>query len=357
VNGEIENFVFNPSYGKLLLSKIKVGDQISVKVNVNVRTRKLYKELNATNKTLSWFINHDPITEIKIGNEWTPIDYSEIKNSKTASSAMEYKVFLDKKIVRKYYSDGVAKGVICENGLVGFNFWLSKFFPAELKETLDDSLSFIGYKIDRREGYQYPVEEVKEVYSLSQLNRQTARLKSYLYKQNHTCIGVKFETLDGKDLTLSFPSEKAVQVSKFIDADKNVKVYYGRDYNATRISLPELHGLVQGKDTLTINEFGFYGGADGKHEYIPIELEGKITSISKTSRGNIESIVVASEYYIELDAMMAQQFGFKLEKGKKIIIQGQERVKKIGEIYNKDYRIVSPKKVTFDGTTFSAYQP
>jgi hypothetical protein len=168
---------------------------------------------------------------------------------------------------------------------------------------------------------------------------------------------VKFETLNGKELKLSFPSEKASLIRKFLTADATVKVYFGSDYNIGKFNLPELHALVQGRDTLTIAEFGFYGAPDGNHEHIPIEFEGKITSISKTPKGTIESIVVASEFYIELNPMMAQQFGHKLEKGKKIIIEGQERVKKIGEIYNKNYRIVSPKSITFDGTTFSAYQP
>ena len=358
VNGEVENFVFNPAYGKLLLSKIKVGDQVSVKANINLRSRKLYKEMSATNKSLSWFINHDPIVEIKTGNEWTAINYPEIKSSKTNGSPVAYKVFLDKKIVGKYYSDGVAKGVVFENGLVGYNFWLNKYFPAELTEDSSDSVSFIGYRMKPQDGYQYPVEGVRQVYTFSKLNREAARMKSFLFKQNHTCIGVKFETTDGKELKLSFPSEKAIEIKEFLDVEQNVKVYFGRDYTTGRFNnLPELHALVQGKDTLTIDEFGFYGGADGKHEHTPVEFEGKITSLSKTPKGNIESIIVGSEFYIEFDAMMAQQFGHKLEKGKKIIIQGQERVKKIGEIYSKNYRIVLPKTVTFDGTTFSAYQP
>jgi hypothetical protein len=55
--------------------------------------------------------------------------------------------------------------------------------------------------------------------------------------------------------------------------------------------------------------------------------------------------------------MMAQQLGYLFKKGKPVVIAGKERIKKMGEIYNKNYRIITPEKILIDGKTFSVYIP
>ena len=156
---------------------------------------------------------------------------------------------------------------------------------------------------------------------------------------------------------VSFPSDKATVVRDFLKPDVDLKIYYGQYSDLDKNNLPELHAIIQEKDTLLINDFGFYGGPDGKHDHSDVEFEGKITQLSKSKKGNVQSLIVGGKVFMEIEAMMAQQFGHMLEKGKRITVQGKERVKKIGEIYSKDYRIVTPEKITIDGITFSAYNP
>jgi hypothetical protein len=88
-----------------------------------------------------------------------------------------------------------------------------------------------------------------------------------------------------------------------------------------------------------------------------MEAKGKITKIIRTTKGNVASIIIDSKYFVEVDAMMAQQLGLQLKKGKEIIIGGKERIKIAGEIYSKDYHIITPEKINIDGKIFSLYQP
>jgi hypothetical protein len=178
-----------------------------------------------------------------------------------------------------------------------------------------------------------------------------------LFKQNEVCIGVKFSTPSGNEIKLSFPSDKAEKVKKFLKPDSDLKIYHGRVYDLSKLDLPELQAVIQGKDTLYIDEFGFFGGADVEHDHKPVELSGKITRINKTGRGSIVSIIVAGKYYFEPDPGIAEQIGRLLQRGKEVIIQGKERIKKKGEIYKKEYTIVVPKKIVIDGKTFFSNQP
>jgi hypothetical protein len=88
-----------------------------------------------------------------------------------------------------------------------------------------------------------------------------------------------------------------------------------------------------------------------------VDIAGKITRINLTAKGNVSSLIINSEYYVEIDAMMAQQLALHFQKGKQISIQGKQRIKKVGEIYQRDYQIVVPERLTIDGKTFSVYIP
>ncbi|MBS1681981.1 MAG: hypothetical protein JST48_09730 [Bacteroidetes bacterium] len=354
VNGEIESFRFYPSYGKLFSQKIKPGDVVTVKAEVNPNWRTLYKNLDKTNKKFSWYIGTSNIVQIKIGSQWM-----EVKEPQHKKSLTNYKIFLDKKVVEKYNLMDVDKGVIFEHGLVGYNYWMVKLFADQTKKLKKgDLVSFYGYPMKYEEGYQYPIKDVSEVYSLIILKKEIAELQSFLFKQNHVCIGAKFKKPDGSEFIVSFPAEEAQRVHSFLKPNTELKVYYGREYPINlKYNMPELHAVIQDADTLLIEQFNFFGGADGDHQHADVELKGKITKINKTDRGNVMSVIVASEYYIEIDALMAQQLGTLFHKGKEIIVAGKERVKKIGEIYNKDYRIVTPEKIQIDGKLFQLYHP
>jgi hypothetical protein len=352
VQGESEIFAFHPHYGVYITDRIKLGDKISVRVNIHPRTKSMRKEMNEQSRLIKYLFFNDRIAEMKINNEWVALP--EIVIEKEAPTQ---KIVLDRKVVGDYIYRGVRIGLQFDNG-----FWACSPLPYEQFNTIKsvqpgDVVSFSGWKMGTSDGYKYHTSGIKEVYYFNPLTKETGRVFSYLYKQNSVCIGVKFKTDAGKELSVSFPSDDAKRVKEFLRPEKKVTVYYHNFKVEGQLHPPELQALIQGTDTLYINSFGFYGGADVKHDHKDITIEGKITKINSSDKGNLRSIIVASEYYIEIDAMMAQQLGFFFQKGKVVSIQGKERIRKEGEIYQKDYRIVVPEKVVVDGKTFSLFQP
>jgi hypothetical protein len=356
VDGREEPFVFNPIYGRLLFEKVKVGSRATVKASINAKGREMY---HTASPDLKGFIRNfiqDVIIEVTVGNEiykLKPLEsdyYERVEKERP-------RIFIDRKVLTFYSEGDFRKGILLQNGLVAFNKEIDRYYNPCANMEVGDSVSFVGYRLAGFEGGKYPVDGVKEVYTLGLLNRFTGRLKSFLFKQNEVCIGVKFSTPSGNEIKLSFPSDKAEKVKKFLKPDSDLKIYHGRVYDLSKLDLPELQAVIQGKDTLYIDEFGFFGGADVEHDHKPVELSGKITRINKTGRGSIVSIIVAGKYYFEPDPGIAEQIGRLLQRGKEVIIQGKERIKKKGEIYKKEYTIVVPKKIVIDGKTFFSNQP
>ena len=188
VSGSEEGFSFYPYYGTLIISKIKVGDEIKIKAEVNLHTKALRKELNERNKELSWYLYMNRVIEIKKGNEL--IVLPEIKTEKWSR---EYKTFLDKKVTGDYWEIGFRSGLVFEHGLVGYNYVaIRQFYPMESIKP-NDVVSFGGFRMGPNEGYVYPIDGVKEVYHFSELTKTSAKPYSYLFKQNFVCIGVKFK--------------------------------------------------------------------------------------------------------------------------------------------------------------------
>lgn len=352
VNGKSEGFAFSPQYGTFIYEKVKPGDRVTIKANVNLRMRQLRTEMHEKNKELSWFMFNDRITEIKIGNEWIALPEKE-----NGYSPAEVRVFLEKEVIGEYWKSGFRSGLIFESGLVAAYMGFNKYFDPMSDFKKGDRVSFNGYKMGRVEGYKYPIDGISEVYHFSPLTKISGKLYSYLFKQNSICIGAKFEISGRKQLSVSFPSDDAERIRQFLKTDSKVDIYYNNYKIEGQLHPPELHALVKPGDTLYINKFGFYGGADGKHDYKEVEVNGKITKINTSDKGNILSVIVASDYYVEIDAMMAQQLGYFFQKGKEVRIVGKERIRKEGEIYQKDYKIITPEKVVVDGKTFLLYNP
>ncbi len=352
VNGTKEGFSFYPNYGKLILEKFKIGDNITFKAKVNIRVRERLVEIRTTKNT-DWFLFLDEVLKIKIGNEWISLDNGDLGKMERSSP----KVFLEKEVKDIFLHDNHQVGLKLENGLIAYTEYFSFTFDKTPLVKKGDLVSFNGFKHSYAEGFVYPMEGVKEVYRASPLKKENGILHSFLFKQNFVCIGVKFKTNSGKELKLSFPSFRAIEAKAFLKPDVPLAIYYNAFETGRQNDLPELHAVIQNRDTLFINEMGFFGGADGQHDYVDMEVKGKITKLIRTAKGNIASIIIDSKYFIEVDAMMAQQLGMQLEKGKEIIVGGKERVKIVGEIYSKDYHIITPEKINIDGKTFSLYQP
>lgn len=353
VDGDRSGFMFNPEYGELLHQRLTPGDKITIRVRLDVRSREWRTKMEVSKRPLPWYMFMDVITEIKLGDQW--MDMPEWKGS---VERPEFGVFINKKVVDEYKFDGLSSALLFEGGIVA-TYLGSYLYPGAINTIkTGDRVSFGGRKMKPSEGFKYPVETVQGVYYFNRLNHHTGTLYSYLFKQNSVCIGVRFNLAGGKQLDVSFPSEEAMRVKEYLANHKDALQIYCSDYKPEGQLHPvELHALVSPGDTLFITNFGFYGGADGKHDYQPVDINGKITRVNLTPKGAVSSLIVNGDYYIEIDAMMAQQLTRYFQKGKPITIQGKQRIKKEGEIYQKNYNIVMPERLTIDGKTFSVYEP
>jgi hypothetical protein len=352
VNGNEEKFIFNPQYGKLIFDQVKVGDNISLKANVNIRDRDRAKQLTYSNsrRVLSWYFFRDEIKEIKVRDKI--IQLPEIKRE---DEQVQYRAFLDKNLAGEFIDNGYRTGLIFENGLVAYNRGLGYVSSDMEALKITDKVSFAGTKIPYQEGFKYPIEGVNEVYHYISLKNETGTVKAFLFKQNFTCIGAKFDLTNGNSLSVSFPSDQAAKIKEFLNPKEETKIYYHNYKVEGQLHPPELQALIQGTDTLYVGVFGFYGDADGKHEHTEIEFEGKIMRVNTTEKGTIISLIVGPDYYVEVEPLMAKQLMYQFKRGTELKIIGQERIKKKGEIYQKEYRIITPVKIIINGKEFSRF--
>lgn len=353
VDGKKIGFMVHPEYGQYLNQRIKLGDQITFRAQIDLRGREMKKKLETSKRPLPWFAFVDLVTDIKIDNKWI-----ELPEVKVDGSDLEFGVFIKRRVIGEYKQGGVNSAVIFEGGIVA-TYLGSYQYPGLINSLrVGDLVSFGGRKMPFREGYKYPIEPVEGVYYFSPLKEYSGELYSFLFKQNSVCIGVRFNLSGGKKLDVSFPSKDATRIKDFLNRNEEKLLIYTNDYKPEgQIHPTELHALISSRDTLFIKEFGFYGGADGNHEHDPVAITGKITRINVSPKGSVSSLIINSDYYVEIDAMMAQQLARYFQKGKQISIQGKQRIKKEGEIYQKSYHIVVPERLTVDGKTFSTYNP
>jgi hypothetical protein len=193
-------------YGKSVSSKIKVGDRISFKTIASLLMPKEMREFVSKNYPESIV---GPILEIKIGNEWIPTPTLRTDGGKTVNAANHY-VFLEQKILGDYYLDGLRRALIFENGRIAFA-WRSTPEQYPMKNTAPgDIISFAGYKSPVKEGYVFPIEGVKDVYSFALLTKIEAPISSFFHQEDFTRIG-----LVANQKRLSFPSEFARKVESF----------------------------------------------------------------------------------------------------------------------------------------------
>lgn len=351
VKGEPEFFIFPPTYGKMITERFLPGETITLKANVNLTIRGNRNKWLTKEKDIPFFLYRDEILAIKVEGGWLDIvKPSDIK------SKVESEVHINQTVLSTIQEDGYNKGIVFENGMVAYNPVAGRNYDPMKKIKEGDKISFLGQTFPREDGYVYPIDRVKKVFNYYGLMEGRGRLYSLLFKQNHVCIGARFKTKKGTFIDVSFPSFHAEEVQRFLNPEEEVKLYHG-EIIGSRMDLPELHAIIQGSDTLKILEFGFFGGADGKHEHKDVDVSGKITHVERTAKGNIASIIVKGEYYVEIDAMMAQQIGYVFRKGLIISIIGKQRIRIPGEIYKKEYKIVVPQKVVMDGKTFSLFEP
>jgi hypothetical protein len=336
VNNEVRFFRLDPVYGKFILSKIKEGQTIALKANVNITVQEGMKKMRESNSV--WMYRFmDQIIEIKIDNEWVQTPSAPQKIS-AVREMPNWKVFLEQKVEGDYFLDGLRKGLIFKDGLVAYASYMNPRFNYMKSIIPGKTVSFLGYASPVKEEFIYPIENVKRLYSFIELTKSEGRIESYVYKQNYVRIGL---VINGK--RLSFPAERARDIEK-LTTDKKVVVYFEGIEDKKSNLLPTIHAIVQERDTLFFQGM-YYGGPDGKHEHQAVKVEGVITKVNRTDKGRIMSLILGKDCYIEIDPQMASQLGDLLKKGTALKVSGEERVKKEGEIYEKEFRIITPKRI------------
>jgi hypothetical protein len=345
-NNELIDLQFLPEHGRIIMDEFGPGDSVLLKVTLPNRTVDAATSKRMKESMLFFHIGR--IVSIKIKDKW--IDIASGNAQPPVPATWESKVHLNLPVVDTYEQGSQTRALVFANGLIGF-------YPGSLNlrnpladVRIGERVSFIGRRFPVSEGDVYPVAGVQTVYFFQRLHRASGTIQSLLFKQNFVCIGISLSTDRGK-LSASFPTEFARDVEKFADG-RRIDIYV-TDYKIEgEPHLPELQAIVSGRDSLLINTIGFYGGADGKHDHVPLTFQGKVTGVTKADSGKIIGVTIDDQYFVEIDGNTARQLGDALRRGKILEISGAERVKKDGEIYSKDYRIVVPYQITVDGKVF-----
>lgn len=348
VNGSEKSFLFHPRMGKMLFENFKIGDRVEVQVRIYPT---INENLKNTVYPLKNIFSKDLLLSIKLKGGWfwfpKKDDKPLFKDSTKRNQTIE--TFLDVQVKDEYYIDGRLKGLIFANGVSAY-VWQ----PQKVKK--GDIVSFRGIRLESGEGFQYPLPSIKTVYFYRPLLKEKGEIKSLLFKQNNTCIGMVVKNKH-TEFHLGFPSPYASKILKLAEKKTKVIFYYDDFVVSNQLIPPSVQVMVYNADTLAVNEDEFYGGNDVNHEHKPIDLKGKITQINRTEKGMITDIIVEEKFYVEIESMMARQISSFFRKGKEVIIEGKQRIKKEGEIYKKEYTIVVPKKIVIDGKTFFNNQP
>ena len=346
VGDETHYFSLDPMYGKQILVPLELGQTISLKANIHLtaRTQSNNKKLNEQIARLPAYFFYSGITEIKIRDSWTqtPPPPREINRVGTRPHA---KVFIEQEVEGDFFIEGIRKGLIFKNGMVSFANYLTLARNPMKNINPGDRVSFMGFESPVKDSYAFPIPNVKSVYSYMELKKMVGTIDSYIYKQNYVRIGM---TVGGK--RFSFPAEKAREIQKFANGE-SVTVYYDPIDDPKNNLLPTIHALAQKKDTIWMTTL-YYGGPDGNHDFKSVQVEGTISKINRTEKGRIISLILNKDCYIEVDYQMEQQLGNILKKGSNLKISGEERIKKEGEIYEKDYRIITPKRIVAESGEF-----
>lgn len=347
VGGESQYFRIDPIYGKSILSKIKTGQELTLKANVNLTLQEnIKKSQKKRNYWGQYFM--DQVTAIQLNNEWiqTPPTQQKVIAVREISRPQ---VFLEQKVEGEYFIDGFRKGLIFSNGMVAFASYINPVLDLMKTISPGDKVSFMGYESPVKDEFVFPIQNVRSVFSFSKLTRLEGKIEAFIHKQNYARIGA---VINGK--RLSFPAERARDLEKFAN-DKKVIVYFDGIEDEKTNLLSTIHALIQENDTLYFPN-QYYGGPDGNHEHKDVQVEGEITKVNRNDKGRIISLLVSKDCFIEIDPQMATQLGNLLKKGTTLKVSGEERIKKEGEIYEKDYRIITPKRIAADQKEFIVNQ-
>lgn len=344
ITGTEEHFVFQPKYGKAIFEYVKIGDQITLQA-------KVFAEINERIKNMSEVVRksfkRDIILSIKVRDHL--IELPETKQFYETGKPMTkdlFETFLDIRVKGEYMEGNHQIGLLFDDGLAAYNW-----FRQKEKIEVGDIVSFRGHKFPDDDGFVYPIPGIKTVYFFGPLKKVEGTIKSLLFKQNYVCIGMTVRTRKG-EIRMGFPSNYGSRIQQLALENQSMIFYCGDFPENEPLSPPSLHAIIHENDTLKVSEYGSFGGTDISHDHKPASIKGKVTNVNRSDKGRVLSIIIGNDCYVEVDHVMEKQLGNFFKKGQLMEISGDERIKAKGEIYSKDYRIITPKSITIDGKNF-----
>lgn len=338
---------FSSLVARDILDHFKVGDEVQIDARVGFKSR--HRKLS---KSMVEYISIEQLYSI------TKEDYSfeafkkkKVSTSSNDSTPIPTLVFIDRKITDVYKVNGKVGGLYLDNGelLYGY-FGFAKSKPLGDYD-VGDLISCVSRPFRLREGEISPSKE-GSVFSARPLTKVTGKIKSFLYKQNYAYVGLVLSTADG-ELRLSFPSEKAQGLKLFADTKKDVTIYYEPAiYNSKRYP-PAIYAATLDQDTLRIKKT-YWGSPDGKHKTETVVYRGKIRKVIKDGRNNL-SVILTDDALME-STVKINQLRHLIKKGTEVEIKGEQRIKRPGELYEKDYKIIIPKSMIINGKEYLLQQ-
>lgn len=260
------------------------------------------------------------------------------------------KLLLDETVKSIGTIDGRVR-ILTNNNILIFEGWFFSTNKKIKKLKPGATISNFGSEFVYEEGEQLVNDGMSRVMSEGLLEKKTGTINSFLYKQNSICIALSLQT-EGELIRLNFPAEFATKLMEIEKRKEQVTAYYDPYVVDKQMFVyPSLQALICGKDTLRI-EKDFYGDADGKHEYRNASQQGTITNVLFDKKGRILSIILNNQMLIESNEKIQNQLTSVLKKGSTIKVDGQERVKKEGEVYQNNYSVMVPKKIVANGVEF-----
>jgi hypothetical protein len=358
-NGEKSILIrFNSMQGKEITEKFPIGKSITgiskgrLKRFDAVAPSKIKNELN----DFFQFFLADSLVSARSSDSEIKSNWDNAKKNKSVLSANreDTNVLFDQEVIQVIELSKTKRAfLLSDNTLLIKNGLLS--FGKKVKTIRKgDKISSMGFEINRLEGEVYPISGFEKVRSINLLEKAEGIIESFYFKQNGACIGFAVSTSVGK-LQLNFPVGFAKKIMEIGKQKELVKLYYdGFKGNKDKFLFPTIHGLISKSDTLQMTGF-YYGDPDGKHEYTNISGSGTISKVNFSERKRIVSVIVDDKYLIEIDQRTEMQLRSLFKKGSSIAFEGDQRIKKEGEVYQFNYEIVNPKKLVLDGREFLLY--
>ncbi|MCE2935656.1 MAG: hypothetical protein ACK5V5_13905 [Cyclobacteriaceae bacterium] len=361
-DGKVNRFIkFDSRSAKEVMANFPVGSQVS---GVSKGFSHEFKSLGG----LASFLNYMADSLIYLNSngqkyvqEWKP--RKDFVHFLDPNARSRRSLLLDQKVTATVAQPDINKILYLNDGSI---LVTNAGFPVsrQLKDiTKGDVVSAIIGPIELLEGEVYPIADFKKAYFANLLMKIEGTIESFYFDQNTVCIGMRLRTGTGTTRQFQFPSEHAAQIMEWEKRKEPILVYF----NPYILSLPStikiflskfasVQAIISRSDTLKITDH-YFGDPDGKHEYADVKNSGKITRSKTSTSGTIYGIVVDDKYFLEVNKKTESQLKKYFRPSVPIEFEGKQRIKKPGEVYEGNYEIVTPTKMTIAGKEFLLISP